>query len=98
MIYSAAEAFAAKMMDGSVVTWGRAGLGGDSSAVQTELKQGVDMIYSTYFAFAARMMDGSVVTWGDADFGGDSSSVYLHFPTDSRGISLPCVCRSMFHS
>jgi hypothetical protein len=49
------------MRDGSVVTWGRADWGGDSSAVEAELKQGVDTIYSTYEAFAAKMKDGSVV-------------------------------------
>jgi hypothetical protein len=41
------------MRDGSVVTWGNAGRGGDNSAVETELKQGVDTIY------------GSVITWGE---------------------------------
>jgi hypothetical protein len=44
--------------------------GGDSSAVQAELKQGVDTIYSNHGAFAAVMKDRSVVTWGDADWGG----------------------------
>jgi hypothetical protein len=48
--------------DGSVVTWEHNGYGGDSSAVQAELKQGVDHIYSTDRAFAATKTDGSVVT------------------------------------
>jgi hypothetical protein len=60
--------------DGSVVTWGYAGYGGDCSAVQAELnnkeRKGVDTIYSTHYAFAAKMRDGSVVTWGDTKFGG----------------------------
>ena len=63
------------MLDGSVVTWGHADWGGDSSIVQAELKQGVDTFYSTERAFAAKMVDGSVVTWGLAGSGGDSSTV-----------------------
>ena len=64
------------MADGSVVTWGDAECGGDSSSVSAELKQqAVDTIYSTSDAFAAKMADGSVVTWGDAMRGGNSSSV-----------------------
>jgi hypothetical protein len=63
------------MQDGSVVTWGDAKWGGDSSRVQAELKQDVDMIYSTENAFAAQMLDGRVVTWGSAYDGGDSSRV-----------------------
>ena len=75
-IYSTGAAFAAKMADGSVVTWGDARKGGDSSSVLAELKQQpVNTIYSTSNAFAAKMADGSVVTWGDAECGGDSSSV-----------------------
>ena len=67
-------AFAAICDDGSVVTWGRAEHGGDSSAVQDQLKN-VQQIQATMTAFAAILRDGSVVTWGDADFGGDSSAV-----------------------
>ena len=74
-IFSTDRAFAAKLLDGSVVTWGYAGYGGDSSSVQAELKQGVDTIFSTGGAFAAKLLDGSVVTWGNARNGGDSSSV-----------------------
>jgi hypothetical protein len=74
-IYSTDAAFAAKMRDGSVVTWGGAGMGGDSSGVQAELKQGVDAIYSNDWAFAATKTDGRVVTWGQADYGGDSSDL-----------------------
>ena len=73
-IYSTARAFAAKLPDGRVVTWGHAAYGGDSSSVQAQL-QGVDTIYSTFRAFATKLSDGRVVTWGDADHGGDSSSV-----------------------
>ena len=57
-----------------MVTWGHAGLGGDSSAVRQQLN-GVQQIQATEHAFAAILKDGSVVTWGDARFGGDSSAV-----------------------
>ncbi|CAE7379469.1 rluD [Symbiodinium pilosum] len=49
------------MKDGTVVAWGDADWGGDTSAVMEELK-GVSQ-------------DGSVVTWGDADWGGNAASV-----------------------
>ena len=73
-IYSTGFAFAAKLTNGHVVTWGSAGDGGDSSSVQAELTA-VDTIYSTDGAFAAKLTNGHVVTWGDANLGGDSSSV-----------------------
>ena len=60
--------------DGSVVTWGYAGGGGDSSAVRDQLK-GAQQIQVTGCAFAAILEDGSVVTWGHGGFGGDSSAV-----------------------
>ena len=60
--------------DGSVVTWGDAHYGGDSSAVRDQL-EGVQQIQATSAAFAAILADGSVVTWGDAHCGGDSSAV-----------------------
>ena len=66
--------FAAILEDGSVITWGRADSGGDTSAVQDQLK-GVEQIKATEKAFAAILEDGSVVTWGYADFGGDSLAV-----------------------
>ncbi|OLQ15087.1 putative E3 ubiquitin-protein ligase HERC2 [Symbiodinium microadriaticum] len=67
-------AFAAILGDGSVVTWGNATFGGDSSAVQEQLRD-VQQIQASYTAFAAILGDGSVVTWGHADYGGDSSAV-----------------------
>ena len=67
-------AFAAILEDGSVVTWGDADFGGDSSFVRDELKN-VQQIQSTWYAFTAILGDGSVVTWGDASRGGDSSAV-----------------------
>ena len=57
-----------------VVTWGDSGCGGDSSAVQGQLK-GVQQAQATETAFAAILEDGSVVTWGDPYYGGDSSAV-----------------------
>ena len=57
------------------VTWGSKFWGGDSSAVQDQLK-GVQQIQGAAFgAFAAIREDGSVVTWGHSDLGGDSSAV-----------------------
>ena len=69
-----AAAFSAILGDGSVMTWGLADYGGDSSAVQCQLKD-VRQIQATYRAFAAILGTGSVVTWGDARFGGDSKAV-----------------------
>eukprot|EP00434_Breviolum_minutum_P044477 symbB.v1.2.039729.t2/scaffold6752.1/size15748/1 len=60
--------------ESAVVTWGQAICGGDSSAVQDQLK-GVQQIQATAAAFAAILEDGSVVAWGHAQFGGDTSSV-----------------------
>ena len=68
-----APAFAASLGSGCVVTWGVAVFGGDSSAVQDQLKN-VQQIQATQCAFAAILADGSVVTWGLAGFGGDSSA------------------------
>ena len=56
-------AFAAILADGSVVTWGYSG--GDSSAVQDELKS-VQQVQASSWAFAAILADSSVVTWGHA--------------------------------
>eukprot|EP00434_Breviolum_minutum_P025830 symbB.v1.2.022834.t1/scaffold2043.1/size110972/8 len=68
-------AFALWCRGGSaVVTWGHAECGGDSSAVQDQLK-GVQQIQASFGAFAAILEDGSVVTWGNVDSGGDSSAV-----------------------
>ncbi len=71
------NAFAALRADGSVVTWGDSGFGGNSSGVSSLLNGDVDVtqIFSAWGAFAALRADGSVVTWGDSGAGGDSSSV-----------------------
>ena len=49
-------------------------LGGDSHAVQDQLK-GVQQIQASGRAFAAILTDGSVVTWGRKAAGGDSGSM-----------------------
>ena len=73
-IQATSQAFAAILEDGCVVAWGNRFCGGDSSAVQHQLK-GVRQIQATSQAFAAILEDGSVVAWGKADYGGDSSAV-----------------------
>ena len=50
-LQASAGAFAAILDDGSVVTWGHPGEGGDSSAVQTQLKH-VQQIQDAGSAFA----------------------------------------------
>jgi len=59
---------------GNVLTWGNQNDGGDSTAIQHQLKN-IKMIFSTRLSFAALTTDGNVVTWGDEDTGSDSSSV-----------------------
>ncbi|CAE7919001.1 Herc2 [Symbiodinium sp. KB8] len=66
--------FAAVRGDGSVVTWGDPRSGGDSSAVQHNLKN-VQQIQASQRAFAAVLDHGSVVTWGNVGCGGDSTAV-----------------------
>jgi alpha-tubulin suppressor-like RCC1 family protein len=58
------RAFAVLKANGSVVTWGDASYGGDSSGVAVTLSSGVRQIFSTSSAFAALKADGSVVAWG----------------------------------
>ncbi|CAE8611413.1 unnamed protein product [Polarella glacialis] len=58
-----------QVADGSVVTWGDADHGGNSSAVAPLLAEGVVQVCGNGEAFAAIKADGSVVTWGDADHG-----------------------------
>ena len=80
-IFATNTAFAALRADGSVVTWGDANSGGNSTADATLAKQldGIDdtkdvtKIFSTNTAFAALRVDGSVVTWGNAAYGGNST-------------------------
>jgi alpha-tubulin suppressor-like RCC1 family protein len=73
-IHASPGAFAAILDNGSVVTWGSQDFGGDSSAVQEQLKI-VQQIQASSEAFAAILDDGSVVSWGARCSGGDSSKV-----------------------
>ncbi|OLQ06339.1 hypothetical protein AK812_SmicGene10354 [Symbiodinium microadriaticum] len=73
-VKGSAQSFAAILGDASVVTWGDASAGGDSIAVQNQLKN-VQQIQATRFAFAAILGDGSVVAWGRASAGGDCTAV-----------------------
>ncbi|OLP96705.1 hypothetical protein AK812_SmicGene20996 [Symbiodinium microadriaticum] len=68
------HAFATLLGDGSVETFGDDYHGGDSSAVQEQLRD-VQQIQASECAFAAIRSDGSVVSWGPADYGGESSAV-----------------------
>ena len=70
-IQASQHAFAAILGDGSVVTWGSAACGGDSSAVRDQL-QNVQHIAASNDVFAAILCDGSVVIWGKFGQGGES--------------------------
>ena len=59
---AADSAFAAILCNGSVVTWGNAADGGDSSDVQDQLKH-VQQIEASRCTFAAVLCDGSGA-WG----------------------------------
>ena len=66
-IQASYKSFAAILGDGSVVTWGNASYGGDSSGVQDQLQnvQQIQVARGRFGdAFAAIRGDGSVVTWG----------------------------------
>ena len=57
-------AFVACLGDASVVTWGSASAGADSTAVQDRLRD-VQQVQACNLGFAAILGDGSVVSWGD---------------------------------
>ncbi|TNI15021.1 hypothetical protein CF106_01415 [Aeromonas veronii] len=71
-IFSSSGAFTALKDDGSVVTWGNRGYGGNNSPV-SGLLTNVKHIYANYAMFAAVNADGTVVSWGL----GDSSPDYI---------------------
>ncbi|CAE7439841.1 PHYLLO [Symbiodinium sp. CCMP2592] len=85
-------AFAAILVDGTVVAWGDEEFGGDCREVQAQLTN-VQHLQSNGHAYAAIRRDGSVVTWGDPDFGGDSSYVQDSLK-DIRQIQATCGNRS----
>ena len=63
------EAFAIWCHGGDrIVTWGRTCSGGDSFAVQDQLRN-VQQVHATSGAFAAILADGSVVAWGHPEGG-----------------------------
>jgi len=74
-IYSTRFAFAAVNSDGSVITWGAAPFGGNSSEVREQLAADVQHVHSTDCAFAAVKSGGGVITWGLAQHGGNSDGV-----------------------
>ena len=63
-IYANDSAFAALKNDGSVVTWGMAYQGGDSSHI-SHLLADVKEIIPSYNGFAALRNDGLTVSWGE---------------------------------
>ena len=65
------------MADGSVVAWGDHRFGGDTSAVQDQLRS-VVQVQATNGTFAAILADGLVVTWGRPELGGD---IYIYIYT-----------------
>ena len=64
-IQETTPASAAILSDGSVVTWGNAGAGGDSIAVRDQLRN-VQQIQATHNAFAAILSDGHTGRGGDS--------------------------------
>ncbi len=64
-VTSAGDAFAAVKYDGSVVTWGVADDGGDSSTVQPFLSN-VQAVYANQNSFVALKDDGTMVHWGNS--------------------------------
>jgi alpha-tubulin suppressor-like RCC1 family protein len=68
-LFSTMDAFAALKSDGSVVTWGSANSGGDSSDVAAGLTSGVVEIIASWNSFAALKTDGSVTAWGGRWYG-----------------------------
>ena len=56
------------------MAWGRSGYGGDSTAVQDQLRNVLQICGSAH-GFVAILADGTLVTWGRPNFGGDSTSV-----------------------
>ena len=71
-VASTSVAFAALRADGSVVTWGNKGNGGDSRSVSSDLDGTIKVrdVYSNMTSFAALREDGTVITWGYSGFGG----------------------------
>ena len=77
-VFSNKGAFAAIKNDGTVVSWGHAMYGGDSTSVRDDLINIEHITGSLGGAFAALRKDGSVITWGHPSAGGDSTLVAKH--------------------
>ncbi|CAE7843542.1 CPK2 [Symbiodinium sp. KB8] len=75
-VYLAAadSAFSAILSDGTIVSWGYPGNGGDCRSASAHLRN-VQEVQASQFAFAALRGDGSVVTWGNSACGGNCSKV-----------------------
>ncbi|CAL1162705.1 unnamed protein product, partial [Cladocopium goreaui] len=70
-IAATAAAFALWCGGKKMVTWGHAVNGGDSSAIQDQLRNlNVKQVQATRTAFAAILEGGRVVAWGDPEYGG----------------------------
>lgn len=67
-------AISVRRSNGAVVTLGEAAYGGDSSSVQTQLTDVIELTASKD-SFAALKSDGTVVSWGLQTSGGNSSAV-----------------------
>ena len=68
-------AFAAVTEEGSLVTWGKATLGGDSSTVQGNLRQKVRQAAPSSKGFFAILEDRSLIYWGQHASGIGMSAV-----------------------
>jgi len=68
------------------VTWGDEKCGGDSSAVQDQLKN-VQQVCASSCAFASIRADRSVLTWGDPESGGNSWTVQEQLRSVQQGDS-----------
>ena len=68
-------AFAALLTNGSVVSFGWAGCGGDSSDVRNTLSSHIDSVVANDGAFAAVSSHGKAIVWGGSNHGGVLSEV-----------------------
>ena len=73
-LFSNDGAFACRLHDGSVQTWGSPSHGGDTIQISRMLFR-VTAIATTRGAFAALRDDGQIVSWGCRNSGGDCSEI-----------------------
>ena len=71
---AADSAMTAILANGTVVTWGYPGNGGDSNSAHDNLKN-ISQVQSTRFSFAAIRGDRTVVAWGNSACGGNINKV-----------------------